>query len=234
MKLIDTSDRYYFNYDKTKLEAFIRENEDKVQDVSNVLPDEELEQLKKTITPVSKSKISTYIHPLDELLIKEGLGRIQKLLITNIKSNIIDRLKDNPDIQKWVFDGIQIHKNHSSSVCEYCGNEFNSLFLDKLEAHFSNEFAELLVKLDAARKWLNDIITREINLPDSIVFYEEYVQKYDQVRESIVKVNGDLLTELENIQNCLVDKHNDPFKSQELDIGNAINLSELLNEKTEL
>ncbi|MBU1246524.1 AAA family ATPase [Patescibacteria group bacterium] len=54
---------------------------------------------------------------------------------------IIEELKNNENLNKWVNEGRGLHK--SKNKCSFCGNDLPSDLFQKLDQHFSSEYEQL-------------------------------------------------------------------------------------------
>jgi wobble nucleotide-excising tRNase len=102
LQLIDTSDKKYLNYDKTKLRAFIDSNEVSLADKSSILNTADLEQLRQKVRTVQKPEINNSFKDISVLKLDEGKKRINILLRTSVLSKIIQRLQDDSRLNEWV------------------------------------------------------------------------------------------------------------------------------------
>ena len=69
-------------------------------------------------------------------------------LISFQKFQLIERLKDNPDISVWVQNGINIHQKHNSLSCEFCNQTLPEGKINTLEFHFGFQVHKSLTYLD--------------------------------------------------------------------------------------
>lgn len=209
-KVIDTSDKYYFNYDKRKLEAFVKNNLVRVSSKESILPEEEVDKLTTSIKPNILNEI-----PLPDLDVElEYLNKVRTQVLDILKTSLvvkeIQRLKENPQISNWVEKGIAFHS--MGAVCEFCGNNVSKERLDEIEKHFSNDFKLLKAKLEQAIDWLPSQKICFDKLADDYELYDEFRRDYKTIK-------NDFLIELNNINNIfdqwlafLKEKENNPFE----------------------
>ncbi|PMO04348.1 hypothetical protein BCT19_01300 [Vibrio splendidus] len=209
LKVIGTEDRKYLNYSKTSLESLIQENPAGVVDASSVLTDDEIILHTKSASPVEKLKIIFTANAIKQDYFDSDFNALSKLLAKSAVNEVIEFLKDNPDIQSWVSNGIAIHEQHGSKECRFCGNEVREDRLASLNNHFSNEFKLLKKEIDGAVKHCRDL--PELNLPTIDSFFDEFQVDYKQAIEPL---NG-IVSNIEKIINewggCIDKKSNDPF-----------------------
>ena len=209
-KVIDTSDKYYFNYDKRKLSNFIDSNYERVIDKTSILSELEVSKLTTSIKPNILEEIF-----LPNLEVKvDFLNKIRNQVLDVLQTSLIvqeiQRLKDNPNIANWVEKGIKLHKN--SDVCEFCGNKLSKERLNELEQHFSDKFILLKDRIKKAIDWLP---TQKISFEN----FDDNIEVYDEFKEIFKNTKKELLKELENINDIfdvwlklLKEKDHNPFK----------------------
>jgi len=101
-----------------------------------------------------------------------------------VESQVIERLRDNPDIASWVEHGLDIHSVHDSQSCEFCGQPLPTHRLPELLKHFNEADKALKSELDDVITQLTDARTslRDTALPDKARFYDEFQSDYEQER----------------------------------------------------
>lgn len=65
-----------------------------------------------------------------------------------VVTEVIARLRDNPDIAQWVEVGAKLHADHNSSHCEYCGAVVSEERIGQLAGHFSDADRALRARID--------------------------------------------------------------------------------------
>lgn len=190
-ELIETTNSYYLNYDRTKLNHFIRDNRLKINNTS-ILSFEEIKNLKNEVNPVQKQNIVVEkVETLNLDLLEQDFMDLEKTIRTDIVSNQIDRLKNNPDINEWVKVGLEIHEKHKSECCEFCEQFIPKKRLEDLHSHFSQQYSDLMTALDANKGRLNEYyFLLAVRMPSPIEFYNELtlefealVAKYDKAKK---------------------------------------------------
>ena len=125
--VIATNDIHYLNYNKTKLKSFIDKNMTLINDSSNTLSDNEVKNCIKQARPEQKDLINNKPNKIDSSKISALIMNMKEVINRKISANVIQRLKENTDISAWVEKGIEIHKNYSSKICEFCGQPLPKL-----------------------------------------------------------------------------------------------------------
>lgn len=219
-KVIDTSDTYYFNYNKTKFKNFIDEKLQKVQNKTNILEVSEVDKLKESIKPNILGKIELDLKNIELRWLEKVQEKVLNVVKTSLIVNEVKRLKEHPRIGKWVENGIEIHKFYNSSKCEFCNQELPESRLEELEKHFSDEFVKLKEKIESALIWLpQQKIFHEL-LENEIDLYPEYQDEFKEIKKDI-KIAIEKINKLfDSWFNLLKQKQNNPFEI----IENIINI----------
>ena len=207
-QVIDTSDRYYFNYNRARLEDIISSPQSTGY---KVLSEDEVQKITKSIQPNTKDIISLEINKIPIESYHEGRKRLEKLTQTNIVTFSIDRLKEHSDINKWVENGIQIHKDHHSSICEFCGQALPEKRMQELSNHFNDTYKEFIDRLNNAHNWLNE---RKINyeLPSVSDLYDEFKEDYSQNVSELLNITQKINGLVESWVVSVGDKIKEPFR----------------------
>jgi wobble nucleotide-excising tRNase len=212
-KIIEIQDNRLLNYDKTKLRSFINDNLESIQTKKSQLSVSEIEKLSKSIKPQDKTAISTELFvTVDSELLDAIYKRVGDLCSTSITSKSIERLKQNPNIAQWVYQGLKDIHSPDSSVCEFCGQTLPPTRLADLNGHFSDEFTNLQEAINKGIEWLNTHV-QEVKFPHSSLLYEEFVNEYEKcVVEYSTIVNSNINKTLDNWRIALISKQKNPFK----------------------
>ena len=84
--------------------------------------------------------------------IMKALEITRELLSRTVTSNIISRLEDEPEIAKWVEEGLRIHGGEvPTNTCEFCGSTITSARRQALEGHFNDAYKSFLLDLEKAK-----------------------------------------------------------------------------------
>lgn len=210
---LETSESYYLQYNAGTLKKLLQASTDDLVEGKSILDEAQINLMTKAVKPVTKELISFPSKPLDANTLHDAAERINTLLNRSITAESIAHLTENPDIQNWVETGIQLHRDHNSSSCEFCGNDIPPERQEALNAHFSEAFADLKSRLERATAWLNDLKPQIDELPSKLQFYEDIAENYDA---STSALNASLVTINEYFDQWLkiiADKFDNPFKA---------------------
>ncbi|UCS92496.1 AAA family ATPase [Echinicola marina] len=158
---------------------------------------------------------------------------VNKLLTTNITSRVIERLKDNPEIGKWVEDGLVLYNKYESSNCEFCGQALPKSRIEDLEKHFSKEYTDLKDQITQMVEKLEKGIRLEIT-DQSYLLYESLKAKYilimGETNKSLLDANGIL----RNWIDSLSAKKSDPFRTFDEENSDLLEFSKFNNTLADL
>jgi len=184
-KVIDTSDTYYFNYDKRKFKSFLETNKEKIKTKESILEMANVDRLKESIKPNILPKVELDIKLIEATRLQEIEKKVSNVLEANLVVNEIERLKKYPDIGSWVEQGIKIHKDYKSTECEFCNQTLPVQRIEELERHFSRAFLELKEKISKALEWLPTQKILDISLDNEIEFYPEYQETFKKTKKNL-------------------------------------------------
>ena len=180
LRYIDTTDLYYFNYNKGRLKSFIKENLSADKSDAPLLEPQELVALTSAAKPNQKQHIVFTQPNIDLDTFADDKPRLDDLLNTSVVSETIQRLVNDTELETWVHAGLTLHKKEDASNCEFCGNTIGSDRIKELEAHFNDSY-----------NYLQTTIQREVHrleseqfilpaLPLGSDFYEEFKSEYSE------------------------------------------------------
>jgi len=225
--VIEIADTHLLNYNKTKLSNFITQNEDSIKRRKSTLSVSEIEQLSKSIRPQDKNKIDvSSIQKYDTEILLKIFERVNELCNSTITTKAIERLKENPIIAQWVYQGLQenVHAKNAT-VCEFCGQTLPEYRMADLNKHFSDEFEKLKEALSNGIEWV-EINKIKTEFPFETLLYDEFQKDYKQVLEKYNQIVDLLNNKLEGWKAVLLDKQNNPFEIPQKSI-NEISKSEI-------
>jgi len=109
---------------------------------------------------------------------------------------IIEELKNNENLNKWVNEGRGLHKGKNK--CTFCGNDLPSDLFQKLDQHFSTEYEQLekdlqslLITIESHKTSISGFV-----LPAKGEFYKEFVTAYEKL---LKELNAHVKKYFENI-----------------------------------
>lgn len=213
LQSIDTTDRYYLNYDKRKFENFINDNLEASKSDAPLLDDQKIVELTNAAKPDQKSPITFNKHAINQETFSKAKERLDDLLKTSVVSQTIQRLVDHGDIKSWVESGLDLHKRHDTNQCEFCGNTIIEERTKQLEAHFNDDYKAFQNRLESADSWLASQYIQPPTLPAASDFYDEFKNGYNEARTALEKAITGLNEEIMVWHDVLKDKTANPLET---------------------
>lgn len=212
-KIIEIEDSRLLNYDKTKLALFITQNEASIKASKNTLSVAEIEHLSKSIKPQEKVKIDdSLMSKYNTSVYEKIVERVKELQNATIATKAIERLRENPIIANWVYQGIQddIHAKDATN-CEFCGQLLPENRIAELNKHFSDEFEKLKEALSKGIEWIeyNKI---KAEFPHDTLLYDEFQPDYKKAQERHNQIIHSINTKIEEWKTVLEEKQGNPFE----------------------
>ncbi|MBS1053763.1 AAA family ATPase [Gluconobacter kondonii] len=155
------------------------------------------------------------------LIAADGAAERARLLVQrSAQSATIERLTSNPDIARWVEEGIALHAAHDESHCEYCAQPISRQRLQALANHFSAEDQRLKNEIDQERIYIAAIRQNlhDFAFPDTLALYSELREEYDVAVAATDEALRDLIKNLDNIDAVLSEKLNRRTTSYQTDV----------------
>lgn len=157
-----------------------------------------LKQLEKAI--VRKIPEPEIFFDDQKLNIKEAFSKIdltvKKICTTTVSSSIIERLRDNPGISKWVEEGIDLHNKYNSKTCEFCNQLLPKNRIEELTKYFNEEDKKLKEEID-------EVIVKLNNVSSTLNSFKiiDKANLYDEIQDSYQETVSKLEIEKENLRN---------------------------------
>lgn len=213
LQAVDTSDSYYLNYDRRKLSAFIQQNSAELFKAESVLPDDKIIDLTNAAKPDQLPSITFASTAIEPDYFKKAAIRLRDLIGTTAVNQAIQRLTDNPDIREWVQTGLEIHKQHDSQSCEFCGSPVTQLRTEALAAHFSKEFTDFQNRLQNAATWIESQGAPINQIPAPTAFYKELSADFEKLHKEYTSAAEKINQQVQGWREALKAKITDPAKT---------------------
>jgi wobble nucleotide-excising tRNase len=209
--LTTTKQDKYRNYDKTSIESAIKNYATKLANSAPlILTDEKLKITQKAIQQTSKEKITPV--PVETFDLTEVILETNELVKKVITSKVIDNLKSDEDISKWVEHGLSIHKEKKLINCAFCNQSIPLQRLTDLENHFNLEYQKTLDEIKILREKLH-LKKLSTVFHDSSSFYEDLSSEYILAKSTAEKFVNDYNTSLDILLTALDEKQKNLFKT---------------------
>ena len=187
------------NYNRSHAEAAFRKLVNK-----NLLSTEDKGRHSATLKQQPKEQLP---------LVKNSFGGVDSIVIQaklllekTVSSVIINRLKNNPNISKWVEEGIVLHNPPKN--CEFCDQVLPKQRLKDLSKYFNDEDKMLKIDLDELLCSIDVLVTevKELVIPEKANVYDELQTNYENVRTEVIACKETFLEELGDLKNEINNK----------------------------
>ena len=212
LQSIDTTDRYYLNYDKRKFEAFITENLEITKSDDPLIDNQKILELTNAAKPDQKPPITFSQQIINQETFTKAKERLGDLLKTSVVSKTIQRLVEHGDIKSWVEIGLDLHKRHDTNKCEFCGNTITEERTKQLEAHFNDDYKTFQDRLVKAEGWLASQYIQPTTLPAISDFYDEFKKGFREACTALDRAITALNKEIEAWHTLLKRKISNPLE----------------------
>ena len=199
----------YRNYDRSDIETSIRNNIQKLEKLDQLkLSEKRLSDLNKSIQQTNMDKISPISVPNFDM--SELKKEVRDVLSKTVTSQVIEKLQADEIVNKWVENGLQIHKERSLNVCTFCDQKIPPERITDLENHFNDEY-QRMIQLVRDLKDRCEARRIKVNFPESSNFYAELISAYLEKKENALKVVYSFNENLDMILSVLEQKEQNPF-----------------------
>jgi len=191
------------NYNKNNAEADFK-NMKSIE----LLSIEQLENVRRILQQNEASKVNSLslLSTIEDS--KQILATVKQLLQKTVAVNVISRLKQNPDISKWVETGVSLHKNHSSSQCEFCGQDIPMGRLHALAEFFNEEDKKFKDELDAISSKVESLINllNSLRLPEKSNIFPDLQIDFEKSKKNFLENSSSLVKSLKCIKDEIDNK----------------------------
>ena len=211
LQSIDTTDKYYLNYNKSKFEKFI-DDLNPAELESNLIDEQKIVELTNAAKPNHMPKIVFSQQSLDQDTFIKDKEHLDDLLKTSLISKTLQQLIDHKDIKSWVETGLELHKSNELDQCEFCGNTISQARSLELEAHFNDDYKVFQNRLAQANDWLENKYITPQTLPSMNDLFDEFKIEYEKSCAALENSVKDINTGLEAWHNVLNEKIANPHE----------------------
>lgn len=119
----------------------------------------------------------------------------KSLLESTVETAIIERLKENPDVSKWVEQGLTLHTAKNSSNCEFCNQLLPQERISELMAYFNDADKKLKDDIDILIDKIEQLYAtiKNLNVLDKANLYDELQDDYSFKAEIFTKCKTEIL-----------------------------------------
>lgn len=154
-----------------------KEDFDKLQN-KELLESEEVSEYQTILKQEQKAKLSELKFTFE---LDTNYNDVSAICKKTVESEVLSRLKENPDISEWIETGIVLHQTHKSEKCEFCENIISESRLKALSKHFSEADKKLKDEIEGKVGELEEKLERLKSLTphNKTLLYKELHTKYN-------------------------------------------------------
>jgi wobble nucleotide-excising tRNase len=205
----------YRNYERPSLEEVIKNKEEEIKNANKYkLADDRVAALQKAIQQTTKSKINPLSLP--DFDISQVVDEVRQALQTTVASQIIEALKSDEVVSKWVEHGLSIHKDRELKNCAFCNQVIPQNRFSELEQHFNEDYQRLIEKLDSLKQKLENRKV-SISFPDASSFYDDLAEEYLSAKKEAEQTITAFNQKLDSIISAVTKKEQKPFSKVDLE-----------------
>ena len=179
------------------------------------MSDQDLDAKKKKKEASLKEKLSPlkFTYPDIQMLTNQVIAILKKTVI----SNVIDALKNDPELSEWVKTGLVKHKKDNSSECLFCGETLSANRLRELEAHFNEKYNAFITEIENISEAVQSAINclKLGNLPNRLSLYDHLHVNYEIKSQELEQDMNKIKTYLQDLRDILDKKSRVPFQAIE-------------------
>ena len=147
---------------------------------AEILSEDALERLQTQLGDNPKPNIDSIDIPWPDL--SSQIDTVHGILRRPVVSELIQELKDNPELSTWVNDGIEFHRTLDSDRCLFCLQQLPAGRIERLGKHFNDAFSALMQDIDDAEKEIRPSLkaVSEMEFPRTDRFYDALAPSYGE------------------------------------------------------
>ena len=163
------------NYD-SRTKTMVKANDHK----SYRLTIEQRRSLKERFLSPRLAPVDTIISP--RLTLPEHNEAIDRLLEQSVTNIVIEKLRNDEPIAKWIREGLSLHIDRDVTECLFCEQVLPKHRVNELSTHFNDAFNELTTDLKNEIDKLNVIVEtlRNLKTPEKNLLYRDLHEEYDE------------------------------------------------------
>lgn len=205
----------YRNYERPNLEEVIKNKEEELKNVEKYkLADDRVANLQKAIQQTTKTKVTPLSLPNFD--ISEIVDEVSQALQTTVASQIIEALKSDEVVSKWVEHGLSIHKDRGLKNCAFCNQVIPQNRFSELEQHFNEDYQRLIKKLGSLKQKLENKKV-SISFTDASSFYDDLAEEYIGTKKEAEQTITAFNQKLDFIISAVTQKEQKPFSKVDLE-----------------
>lgn len=173
-----------------------------------ILTDDELFSCNQTLKQEEREKILEIAPSFTIDMVVNLVSEASTLLSQTIQIKVIEKLLENPDLNKWVEDGFRLHTITNSDICEFCNQSLPKDRMSDLAHFYNTEDAKLKKEIDLVISKFENLKLKinNLNVYDKQSFYSELRDEYSMYLNEFVREKDSFLASVKEVLRELVEK----------------------------
>ncbi|MBI4652112.1 AAA family ATPase [Candidatus Desantisbacteria bacterium] len=184
----------------------------------------------------SEEKINNYLLTLkqiekpvlNEIIINNIKEKVKSIILKSkillkrtVETVIIERLKKNVNISKWVEQGLELHIIEKSTNCEFCNQPLPKERISDLLAFFNDADKKLKDEIDILLSEIDELYDtiKNLNIFDKANLYDELQENYLLKTSNFNICKTDLLNSILIFKEIIKNKKSNTTDSLELNVN---------------
>jgi len=142
------------------------------------------------------------------------IEKVKKIIFATVVSCVMEKLRVNPEVERWVYSGLSLHSKVEEQTCLFCGQPLLNDRIIALESHFNDQYENLMKDISEALMAIRTLETNmDIAFPDSGSFYDDLQARYTEIKQQAINQIENFKTVLQAVAELLIEKKDKPFQS---------------------
>ncbi len=165
------------------------------------------DDLRSQLTATLKPKLTEIDYVMPDFNLIEN--DVSNLLSTSVTSVVIDALKSDSVLVKWLREGLALHKDRKLSQCQFCEQPLPKERFDALETYFNEEYKKFIQRIDLRICKIQEKLSKleQLKLPNKVELYDDFHQEFQTLE---LKLNDSI-----NLVRKYFETVESPFEGQE-------------------
>jgi wobble nucleotide-excising tRNase len=178
----------------------------------STLSDEEKVQHKAVAAGTAKPEIPEIQFTAPDL--EAVKAATETVLSRSVVTEVIDALKNRPEVNSWVGEGLKLHKELKAKVCQFCEGPLPDERVHALEKHFSDQYTAVVKAASDSRAKIatHTADLADLTIPDEARVYNDFVAPYRTAVMGIGEARRAIEGFLKSCDDALKEKQAKPFE----------------------
>ncbi len=193
-------------------------------------------QTQATLKP-ELTRVSEYVFNY-----KSFESEVKRVLMKDVKLELLQRLVDNPTLGKWVKEGFTSYLG-ADNKCPFCSQTITDDLLESLKSHFNEEYNTLSKEIDELTERISvaELKLKNYKLPNKVELYATLTDDFESSKNAMEDYVENIIRYLHDVKLSLATKMENPIieissatcKYQEL-VSKIKSINDIIDKHNEL